>query len=109
MPFEQSKSSENRDGFCFDTLLALAKDGPCWDGDVPSKSGRDDLIEHGLAMRVVAKGQEGYTALTYKGRDFFKNYMGCSTLREALEKQRERFLEGWKVRNPEAWARGERP
>lgn len=109
MAFEQIKSSENRSGFCFDTLLALAKDGPLWDGDVPSKNGRDDLIDHGMAVRVVCKGEQGHTALTYKGSDFFVAYMGVNNLREALALQRERFLEGWKERNPEAWARGERP
>lgn len=100
MAFEQVKSNENRDGFCFDTLLALAKNGPLWDGDVPSKSGRDDLIEHGMAIRVVVKGEDGFTGLTYKGRDFFVKHMECDTLKEALQKQHERFLEGWRERNP---------
>jgi hypothetical protein len=109
MPFEQPKSNENRDGFCFDSLYALAKRGPVWDGDIPSKSGRDELIEKGLAIRVIFNGEDGHTALTYKGRDFFVNYMGCTTLEEALAKQRKSFEEGWRERNPEAVARGEQP
>jgi hypothetical protein len=100
MAFAQPKSSTNKDGFCFDSLLALAKNGPCWDGDVPSKSGRDDLIDHGLAVRVIVKGEQGFTALTYAGCDFFTRYMGCATLSEALAKQRARFEESWRQRNP---------
>ena len=34
-----------------DTLIALVEQGPLWDGDLPSKTGRDCLIERGLAVR----------------------------------------------------------
>lgn len=47
-----------------DCIGALFIVGPLWDGDVPSKNGRDVLIEHGLAFRTVVKGKEGYQALT---------------------------------------------
>ena len=60
-------------GAQLDTLIGLVERGPLWDGDVPSKSGRDDLIDMGLAVRVVAKGADGYTAATYKGRDAYKS------------------------------------
>jgi hypothetical protein len=43
------------------------KDGPVEDGDVISKSLRDDLIDLGLADRVMHQGQFGYTAATYLG------------------------------------------
>ncbi|MBP6564346.1 MAG: hypothetical protein KA200_01910 [Burkholderiales bacterium] len=56
----------------FDTLHGLVLNGPLWDGDVPSKSGRDSLIERGLAVRVVVRGEDGYTAATYAGRDAWK-------------------------------------
>jgi hypothetical protein len=56
----------------FDTLHALVLNGPLWDGDVPSKSGRDSLIDRGLAVRVVVRGEDGYTAATYAGRDTWK-------------------------------------
>lgn len=59
-------------GACIDTLIALVERGPLWDGDVPSKSGRDDLIERGLAQRVVVRGEDGWTAATYAGRDAYK-------------------------------------
>ena len=35
----------------FDTLWCLFYHGPTWDGDVPSKSGRDSLVAAGYAAR----------------------------------------------------------
>lgn len=61
-----------------DTLVALVEQGPLWDGDVPSKSGRDALLEKGLAVRVVVKGADGYTAATYRGRDAYKAHFGTA-------------------------------
>jgi hypothetical protein len=55
-----------------DTLIALVECGPLWDGDVPSKTGRDSLLEQGLAVRVVVKGEDGWQAATYAGRDAYK-------------------------------------
>jgi len=61
-----------------DTLIALVERGPLWDGDVPSKWGRDDLIDKGLAVRIVVNGADGYTAATYKGRDAYMQHFGTS-------------------------------
>jgi len=61
-----------------DSLVALVERGPVWDGDIPSKSGRDSLIEKGLASRVIVEGRDGYTAATYKGRDAYKDYFGTA-------------------------------
>jgi hypothetical protein len=55
-----------------DTLIALVQQGPLWDGDVPSKAGRDALLAQGLAVRVVVKGEDGWQAATYAGRDAYK-------------------------------------
>lgn len=55
-----------------DTLVALVEAGPLWDGDVPSKAGRDALIERGLAVRVVVRLEDGFTAATYAGRDAYR-------------------------------------
>jgi hypothetical protein len=55
-----------------DTLIALVECGPLWDGDVPSKAGRDSLIAQGLAVRVVVKGEDGWQAATYAGRDAYR-------------------------------------
>ncbi len=71
-----------------DTLIALVEQGPLWDGDVPSKTGRDALMAQGLAVRVVVKGEDGWQAATYAGRDAYKAlYPGpdgpADTIREA--------------------------
>ena len=39
--------------------------GPIHDGDVISKSTRDDLFTFNLAIRVCHKGKQGYTGATY--------------------------------------------
>ncbi|MBR8248674.1 hypothetical protein [Burkholderia cenocepacia] len=67
-----------------DTLVALVEGGPLDDGDVPSKSARDELIGAGLAVRVVVKLQDGYTAATYAGREAYKEQFGnADSMREA--------------------------
>lgn len=55
-----------------DTLIALVEQGPLWDGDVPSKRGRDSLVQRGLAAKVIVKGEDGWQAATYAGRDAYK-------------------------------------
>ncbi|MGC4076250.1 MAG: hypothetical protein QM702_04310 [Rubrivivax sp.] len=55
-----------------DTLIALVEQGPLSDGDVPSKQGRDSLMQRGLAAKVVVKGEDGWQAATYAGRDTYK-------------------------------------
>lgn len=55
-----------------EALGQLVRTGPVEDGDVISKACRDDLLDWGLASRVVVKNQQGYTAA---------NYMGWSVLR----------------------------
>ena len=55
------------DGGAVSTLNALYTEGPLFDGDIPSKSGRDSLVEKGYAAIVVVKGLEGYNACTQKG------------------------------------------
>jgi len=67
------------------TLHALLSDGPLFDGDVPSKIGRDLLIDKDLAVKVIVKGSDGYQVATYLGRDVFKYLKSCDTLKEALE------------------------
>lgn len=52
-----------------EVLLCAYKHGPLYDGDVPSKSGRDALMEKKLIAKVVVKGEDGYNACTYRGRD----------------------------------------
>lgn len=56
-----------------DTLIALCRKGPLWDGDVPSKAGRDELLEKKLAAKIVmANNAQGYQAATYTGSRAYK-------------------------------------
>lgn len=51
-----------------DTLRCLCERGPTWDGDLPSKRGRDELLSKNLAAKIVlAKSEYGYQAATYLG------------------------------------------
>ncbi|WP_035384023.1 hypothetical protein [Ferriphaselus sp. R-1] len=58
----QSMDSAERD-----CIRAGYKYGPLFDGDVPSKGGRDQLLEKGYMAKVVVKGEDGYNACTNKG------------------------------------------
>ena len=53
-------------------LTQLVARGPVDDGDVMSKSARDDLITLGLASRVCVKGEQGFTAANYMGYDVLR-------------------------------------
>lgn len=56
-----------------ETLVALCTRGPLWDGDVPSKEGRDFLLKYGLAAKIVLKNNaQGYQAATYKGSHAYR-------------------------------------
>lgn len=59
-------------------LHQLVKDGPVWDGDVVSKSHRDDLISWGLATKVCFKGEQGYTGANCRGWDVW-SLLGTDT------------------------------
>lgn len=50
-----------------DCIYAAYQRGPLDDGDVPSKSGRNSLLEKGYMAKVVVKGEDGYNACTHKG------------------------------------------
>jgi hypothetical protein len=50
-----------------DVIQAAFRNGPLFDGDVPSKSARDTLLLEGFIAKVVVKGQDGYNACTHKG------------------------------------------
>lgn len=53
-----------------DTLRKLVEKGPIDDGDVPSKTGRDELLALGLGVKIFSPG--GNNAATYAGRDVFE-------------------------------------
>lgn len=75
----------NFTGAMLDSLIGMVERGPLEDGDVPSKAGRDELIRLGLAVRVVVKGEDGYTGATYAGRDAYTRLHGADTVREAMD------------------------
>lgn len=52
-----------------EALEQLVQKGPVYDGDVISKSARDDLIHWGLAQRAYVQGEAGFTAANYVGGD----------------------------------------
>lgn len=55
------------DGGERDCLFAAYRHGPLFDGDVPSKAGRNSLLEKGYMAKVVVKGEDGFNACTNKG------------------------------------------
>lgn len=59
-------------GAAIDTLNALIEKGPLWDGDVPSKKGRDELLDNKCATKIIVNNEDGYQAATYLGRDVYK-------------------------------------
>ena len=59
-----------------ESLKQLLFQGPVWDGNVPSKSARDDLIRWGLAARCCFMGDQGYTVATYPAFSIFKQGHG---------------------------------
>lgn len=59
--------AQKLDSAARDTLRAAYLNGPLFDGDVPSKAGRNDLIGKGLIAKVIVKGDDGFNACTQRG------------------------------------------
>ncbi len=76
-----------------DTLVALIEHGPVEDGDVPSKSARNDLIMKGLVFKCVVNGEDGYQAATYLGKDVYKAKFKGNTIKEAMTARKMRLAE----------------
>lgn len=51
-----------------DTLVKLVEKGILEDGDIPSKTGLDELLAQGLAAKIITP-HDGCNAATYVGRD----------------------------------------
>lgn len=73
------EDSQRQYGGAIDTLISLVENGPLFDGDVPSKRGRNELIELGLSTRIVVKGEDGQNAATHLGYAVYKRYFGKSS------------------------------
>jgi hypothetical protein len=56
------KTDDKLSGAAIDTMVCLFIAGPTQDGDFPSKSGRDELVERGFADKM-----SGHQWLTRKG------------------------------------------
>lgn len=69
-----------------DTLIGLVRHGPLFDGDLPSKTGRNSLVDRGFAARIRNKGQSGYNAVTDAGCAALAQYFEVDTADEALAK-----------------------
>lgn len=64
-----------------DCLIAYVRRGvPIEDGDIPSKSGRDDLIEQGMVFQTLSNGKEGYTAISMAGVHALEAYYKIDSL-----------------------------
>lgn len=94
-------------GAAVDTLVALMRSGPLYDGDVPSKSGRDELLDCGLAAKIVVSGRampdacyryvtppplldpddyrkgysDGYQAATYRGNAVYRELLASGRVK----------------------------
>lgn len=77
-------------GSAAETLRCLFFHGPTWDGNVPSKSGRDELVDMKLAARA-----NGWQWLTRAGIDacFANGIHDEKDRRESRERQRRYRLE----------------
>ena len=53
-------------------LSQLHIHGPCWDGDVISKGDRSALLDIGACAKVCVKGEDGFNACTYFGRELLQ-------------------------------------
>lgn len=58
--------SKKISGRAKDVLYQIMKK-PVYDGDISSKSGRSELFEYGLAIRVCSNNDYGDTSATYRG------------------------------------------
>jgi hypothetical protein len=70
-------------GAARETLRCLFFHGPTWDGDVPSKAGRDELCDLKLAERGF-----GWQWLTREGVDFSVTVMMYDREKEKWQRKR---------------------
>lgn len=52
-----------------ESLSQLVLQGPIWDGDIISKVIREYLTDFKLATRICVKGEQGFTAANYIGKN----------------------------------------
>lgn len=67
-----------------DTLIALVEEGPVYDGDLPSKTARNDLVRWGYAVKVIVKGEDGFQAATVDAVGKYCQIFNGNTVKEAM-------------------------
>lgn len=86
--------AEQLNGAGVDSLVSLIETGePVFDGDIPSKSGRDHLIQLELASRAIYKGEYGYAVATYLGAYVYTYMFGGKNLAEAIDNRKNHRTE----------------
>lgn len=70
-------------GFARDTLRCLFFHGPTWDGDIPSKTGRGELVKKGYAHHEF-----GFAWLTREGVEFAIKSMEMDRAKERWQRDR---------------------
>lgn len=66
-----------------DTLQCLFFHGPTWDGNIPCKTGRAELVEKGYAERG-----KGFTWLTRAGIEFAIDSMAMDDAKDRWERRK---------------------
>jgi hypothetical protein len=76
-------STEGLSGAELEVIKCLFFHGPTWDGNVPSKSGRDRLCKRGLVWHEF-----GFAWLTREGVQVAVQELGMDRLKERWERSR---------------------
>lgn len=71
-----------------EVIICLVEQGPVDDGDIPSKSARNELIHRGFASKVIVQGEEAGNVATYRGRDLYCQLVDAFPLKDAIAKRR---------------------
>lgn len=74
-------------GSARETMRCLFFHGPTWDGDLPSKSGRSELIERGFAERG-----HGFNWLNAKGVEFGIKSLMLDQQKDKWRRERRRAM-----------------
>lgn len=77
-----------------DVMRCLFFHGPTWDGDVPSKSGRSELVELGYAERW-----NGWQWLTRQGIEYAVSVMLIDRAKEKWQRERSQAVH--RMRHPD--------
>ncbi|WP_144106661.1 hypothetical protein [Paraburkholderia sp. BCC1886] len=70
-----------------DVLICLIERGPVDDGDIPSKSARNALLEAGFAAKVIIDQKEAGNVATYYGRALYCQLVDEDNLEAAIAKR----------------------